>query len=57
MKKETLMIRTSARTDFVKVSHQVQSALNALGVINGVCTLYVPHTTAGVFINEATTRM
>ncbi|MGI6454554.1 MAG: secondary thiamine-phosphate synthase enzyme YjbQ [bacterium] len=52
MKKETLMIRTSARTDFVKVSHQVQSALNALGVINGVCTLYVPHTTAGVFINE-----
>jgi secondary thiamine-phosphate synthase enzyme len=52
MKKETLTLRTQARSDFLPVSQIVQSALDNMGARDGVCTLYVPHTTAGVFINE-----
>lgn len=52
MKKETLTLRTQTRTDFLPITQIVQSVLDRMGVKDGVCTLYVPHTTAGVFINE-----
>ncbi len=52
MKKDTISIRTNSRSDFVAVTQHVQSAITKMGVRNGVCTLYVPHTTAAVFINE-----
>lgn len=52
MKKETVSLRTASRTHFVPITQIVQSALSAMGARDGVCTLYVPHTTAGVFINE-----
>lgn len=34
------------------VSGLVREALQRMGAGDGVCTLYVPHTTAGIFINE-----
>ncbi len=52
MKKDTLSIRTNSRTDFIPITQQVQSVLSKWGVQEGVCMLYVPHTAAGVFINE-----
>lgn len=52
MKRKTLSIQTRRRDEFVAVSQAVQSALTELGASDGVCTLYVPHTTAGVFVNE-----
>lgn len=52
MKKDTISIRTNSRTDFVAVTQHVQSSITKMGVRDGVCTLYVPHTTAAVFINE-----
>ena len=52
MYKETITVKTRSRTEFVSVSNQVQSVISKWGVEDGVCTLYVPHTTAGVFINE-----
>lgn len=52
MKKETLTLRTQSRTDFLPITQTVQSALAGMGARDGVCTLYVPHTTAGIFINE-----
>ena len=45
-------VRTSARTQFVDITHEVQDAVKASGVSDGVCTVYVPHTTAGITINE-----
>lgn len=49
---ETLTLSTSNRTDFVPISSIIQPVIRRWGVRDGICTLYVPHTTAGVLINE-----
>jgi len=49
---KTLSIRTSARTQLLDITSQVQRAVDESGVQDGLCTVYVPHTTAGVTINE-----
>jgi secondary thiamine-phosphate synthase enzyme len=48
----TLTIQTSRRTELKIVTAEIQSALRDTGCVEGVCHLYVPHTTAGVVINE-----
>jgi secondary thiamine-phosphate synthase enzyme len=48
----TFAIRTSRRTELKIVTAEVQSAVKESGCAGGVCHLYVPHTTAGVMINE-----
>jgi secondary thiamine-phosphate synthase enzyme len=47
-----LRIRTERRTQLVDVTTLVQKAVTESGVKDGVCYVYVPHTTAGVTINE-----
>ncbi len=49
---ETLSIRTKTRTQFVDITADVQAAVNRLGIAKGIVTVFVPHTTAGVTINE-----
>src|SRR5579871_1847593 len=51
-KVENLRVRTDRRTQLVDVTNAVQSAVAKSGVAQGVCYVYVPHTTAGVTINE-----
>jgi secondary thiamine-phosphate synthase enzyme len=48
----TITIRTLRRTELKDVTAEVESALHDSGCTNGTCLLYVPHTTAGVLINE-----
>jgi secondary thiamine-phosphate synthase enzyme len=45
-------VRTSARTELVDITSQVQKVIDDSGVKEGVCYIYVPHTTAGITINE-----
>ena len=49
---ESFRIRTGRRTQFLDVTREVQAVVNASGVQQGTCCVYVPHTTAGVTINE-----
>jgi len=49
---ETLKIRTDRRTQFVDITDEVQKLISCSRVTDGICYLYVPHTTAGVAINE-----
>jgi secondary thiamine-phosphate synthase enzyme len=49
---EVLRVKTGRRTQLVDVTEQVARAVATAGVVSGVCYLYVPHTTAGVMINE-----
>jgi len=49
---ETLGVKTARRTQFVDVTDRVRRAVENAGVPSGVCYVYVPHTTAGVMINE-----
>jgi secondary thiamine-phosphate synthase enzyme len=45
-------IRTHSHTQFLDITGDVQAALTDLGVKSGVLTIFVPHTTAGITINE-----
>jgi len=49
---QSIRVRTARRTQMVDVTQQVQRIVTAVGVKVGTCYLYVPHTTAGVLINE-----
>jgi len=48
----SLSIRTSRRTELRDVTAEVEAAVREFGCAQGVCHLFVPHTTAGVLINE-----
>jgi len=45
-------VRTSQRTEFIDITDEVAQAVREAGVTEGVATVFVPHTTAGITINE-----
>ncbi len=45
-------IRTNQQVEFVKLTSQVQKLLDENGIQEGICHIYIPHTTAGITINE-----
>ena len=47
-----LSVKTKTRIDMVDITSSVQKELSKAGVSDGICTVYVPHTTAGITINE-----
>ena len=49
---KTLRVKTNRRTQFVDITREVEQAVRESDVKSGVCHVYVPHTTAGVVINE-----
>jgi secondary thiamine-phosphate synthase enzyme len=49
---QTLHLKTSRRTQLVNITAEVNRCLSASGVLAGTCHIYVPHTTAGITINE-----
>jgi secondary thiamine-phosphate synthase enzyme len=49
---QTLHVRTKRRTELQDVTDEIDAAVSESGYTDGVCHLYVPHTTAGVLINE-----
>lgn len=48
----TIEIRTRAREEFADLTAEVERLAAASGVQSGVCVVTVPHTTAGVTVNE-----
>jgi secondary thiamine-phosphate synthase enzyme len=48
----TLTIHTVAKTAMVDVTAQVEQAVQASGASAGICQVFVPHSTAGVTLNE-----
>lgn len=48
----TLKVRSNEREELVEFTEQVRKALRESGVEEGICVLYVQHTTAGLTINE-----
>jgi secondary thiamine-phosphate synthase enzyme len=47
-----LAVRTERRTQLLDVTAAVTKMVQDSGVQSGICYVYVPHTTAGVIINE-----
>jgi len=48
----TMAVRTGSRTEFLDLTSQIQEVVRLSGVAQGLCHIFVPHTTAGVTINE-----
>jgi len=49
---QNLTVKTGSRTELIDITDEVQRAVTESGVRNGTCVVYVPHTTAGLTINE-----
>ncbi|MCD6165752.1 YjbQ family protein [bacterium] len=45
-------LSTRSRTEFISIDHFLEEVVRSSGVRNGVCYIFVPHTTAAVTINE-----
>jgi secondary thiamine-phosphate synthase enzyme len=50
---ETLQVRSQSRIQFLDITVQVRDVITGSGIREGMAVVYVPHTTAGVTINEA----
>jgi len=49
---QSFPVGTQSRTQFEDITGEVSSAVSAAGLKDGVVTVFVPHTTAGITINE-----
>lgn len=47
-----LKINTHSRESMIDITEEVKNAIKSSGIKDGICTVFVPHTTAGVTINE-----
>lgn len=47
-----LTIPTGNQTEFVDITSEVQAVVSQSGIEEGICHIFVPHTTAGITINE-----
>jgi secondary thiamine-phosphate synthase enzyme len=46
------IVKTRSRSEMIDVTGEVRSVLRESGTKNGVCCVFVPHTTAAVTVNE-----
>ena len=49
---EFISIKSKARTELIDITGQIQQTITSAGVSDGLAFIYVPHTTAGLTINE-----
>ena len=47
-----ISLRTKSHTELIDITHEVQRAVSEAAAEASLCHVYVPHTTAGVTINE-----
>ena len=52
MKWTQVDVSTGSRTQFLDITGAVASEVAKTGMKNGICYVYMPHTTAGLTINE-----
>ena len=52
MKTKTIEINSTKRDEMIDITGRVADVVGEIGVADGMVTVYVPHTTAGVTINE-----
>jgi len=49
---QTFQVKTTTQTEFIEITYSVQEALQKIGMRDGICLIFIPHTTAAVTINE-----
>ena len=53
---KTINVRTERRETLLDITREIERIVSGSNIQNGVCRLFVPHTTAGITINENTDR-
>ncbi|MBW1799672.1 MAG: YjbQ family protein [Deltaproteobacteria bacterium] len=48
----TIQVKTRSRIEMKDITSEVQKEISKAGIQDGICMVYVPHTTAGITINE-----
>lgn len=48
----TMSLKTSRRCEFIDITAQIQKMIEGTGIEAGICHAFIPHTTAGITINE-----
>ena len=46
-------IKTGSKTEMVDITHKIRESVSRSGIREGICIVFIPHTTAAVTINEA----
>jgi len=46
-------VKSRAKTEFIDITSKIQTMVVSAGIGEGLCMLYVPHTTAAITINES----
>ena len=49
---EIINIKTNLRTEFINLDNHILSYISKKDIKNGILSIFIPHTTAGVTINE-----
>jgi len=49
---ERIAINTRSRTELVDITEKIQATVTKSMIKDGICFIFVPHTTAGLVINE-----
>jgi secondary thiamine-phosphate synthase enzyme len=49
---QTFQVKTTTQTEFIEITHSVQEVVQKTGMKDGICLIFIPHTTAAVMINE-----
>jgi secondary thiamine-phosphate synthase enzyme len=52
MKSSEFGVKTRTKEELIDLTHRVQEFVSISSVAEGICTVFVPHTTAGITINE-----
>jgi secondary thiamine-phosphate synthase enzyme len=47
-----LTVKTSSHNEFIDITYKINEVVRQSKVEEGIAVIYVPHTTAGIFINE-----
>ena len=49
---DEISVNTSSHTQFIDITSKVSEVLQKAGIKDGICTVFTPHTTSGITINE-----
>ena len=49
---ELLKVQTGRHSEFNDITHRIRSFIQNHNIREGLCTIYIPHTTCGITINE-----
>lgn len=47
-----LEIKTDSRSEIIDITDKIQKVISDSKIKSGICIIYVPHTTAGITVNE-----